>query len=105
MTMRCSTCAINYPMGQFTNCPACESKLAYFQNDSPDSDWRDALEARLAESPIELEDKAERWRFAQLMRADYSPAEAAELARRRDVDLHYAVELRKKTELAYGILA
>jgi len=35
----------------------------------------------------------EAWRVAALERAGYSPAEAAEVARRHDIDLHQATDL------------
>lgn len=35
------------------------------------------------------------WRFEQLLRAGYGRRAAARLARRRDVDLHLAVRLRR----------
>jgi hypothetical protein len=35
------------------------------------------------------------WRFGQLVRAGYGRRPAARLARRRDVDLHLAVRLRR----------
>jgi hypothetical protein len=34
-----------------------------------------------------------RWRFAQLLRAGYSPEDALELAVHTDVDLHQAIDL------------
>lgn len=49
----------------------------------------------------------ELWRATELERAGYSPAAAAELAARTDVDLHHAVELLQKgcsSELALAIL-
>jgi hypothetical protein len=49
----------------------------------------------------------ESWRAAELERAGFPPAAAAELASRTDVDLHDAVELLNKgcsTELALSIL-
>jgi hypothetical protein len=49
----------------------------------------------------------EAWRASELERAGYSPAAAAELAIRVDVDLHLAVELLQKgcsPYLAYKIL-
>ena len=49
----------------------------------------------------------ESWRAAELERAGYPPAAAAELAGRTDVDLHHAVELLTKgcsPELALSIL-
>jgi hypothetical protein len=49
----------------------------------------------------------ESWRAAELERAGYPPAAAAELASRTDVDLHRAVEMLTKgcsPELALSIL-
>lgn len=49
----------------------------------------------------------ERWRAEELERAGYGPADAAALAARHDIDLHYAVELILKgcsPELAKHIL-
>ena len=50
-----------------------------------------AAEAQLTRDP-ELE-RIEQWRGGELERAGYTPAAAAELAARHDVDLHYAVDL------------
>jgi hypothetical protein len=41
-------------------------------------------------------ERVERWRADMLERAGYSPAEAAELAARPDVDLHQAIGLVEK---------
>ena len=41
---------------------------------------------------VELE-RVESWRLQELERAGYSPAAAAKLAARHDIDLHFAVEL------------
>jgi hypothetical protein len=38
-------------------------------------------------------ERIERWRTEELERAGYTKDAAAKLARRHDVDLHYAVEL------------
>jgi hypothetical protein len=49
----------------------------------------------------------ERWRAEELERAGYGPADAAALAARHDIDLHFAVELILKgcsPELAKHIL-
>jgi hypothetical protein len=44
--------------------------------------------------PIESEhERVERWRADMLERAGYSASDAAELARRTDVDLHQAIGL------------
>ena len=43
----------------------------------------------------ELE-RVERWRTEELERAGFSPADAAKLAARHDVDLHRAVELVRR---------
>ncbi|HZO95878.1 MAG TPA: hypothetical protein VFB42_00750 [Gaiellaceae bacterium] len=49
-----------------------------------------AAEIQLIETEAE---RVQRWRVEELERAGYSPAQAAELAARPDVDLHHAVEL------------
>ena len=57
-------------------------------------------------SPSEQE-LVERWRAEELERAGFGPADAAALATRPDVDLHYAIELILKgcsPELAKQIL-
>ena len=38
-------------------------------------------------------ERIERWRAAELERAGFSPAHAAQLAGRHDIDLHSAVDL------------
>ncbi len=53
------------------------------------------------------EQRIERWRSDELERAGYDPRSAAELARRHDVDLHWAVDLLKRgcpPDLALKIL-
>ena len=102
--MRCSICSINYPTGMQV-CQSCGSSLSPFADITPDEDWEEKVAALLDTGPLDADDKVERWRFGALMRAGYAPAESAELASRRDVDLHFAVELRAKTDLAYGILS
>ena len=47
-----------------------------------------------AELNIETEqERIERWRTGELIRAGYEPAAASLLAVRFDVDLHYAIDL------------
>jgi hypothetical protein len=57
---------------------------------------------------IETEqERVERWRAEELMRAGFDPAAAVELASRHDVDLHRAAELIDRgcpPELAMQIL-
>jgi hypothetical protein len=57
---------------------------------------------------IETEqERVERWRAEALVRAGYSPAEAAELAARGDIDAHRAAQLLERgctSELALQIL-
>jgi hypothetical protein len=59
---------------------------------------------------IEITDESqliEAWRFEALERAGYLLSDAAELATRLDIDLHRAVDLRKRgcpSELALRIL-
>jgi hypothetical protein len=53
------------------------------------------------------QERVERWRAEELMRAGYDPAGAAELAARGDVDLHHATQLLERgcpAELALQIL-
>jgi hypothetical protein len=38
-------------------------------------------------------ERIERWRSAELERAGFSPAHAAQIAARHDIDLHSAVDL------------
>ena len=40
--------------------------------------------------------QVESWRFEELERAGYAPADAVQLAGRHDVDLHLATELVEK---------
>jgi hypothetical protein len=52
-----------------------------------------------AELDIQVETEAERierWRAEELERAGYDPVDAAELASRAYVDLHFAVELLER---------
>jgi len=53
------------------------------------------------------QERVERWRAEELMRAGYDPAAAADLAARADVDLHRAIQLLERgcpPELAAKIL-
>lgn len=53
------------------------------------------------------QERIERWRSEELVRAGYEPAAAALLATRMDVDLHYAIDLLRAgcdPELALQIL-
>jgi hypothetical protein len=60
------------------------------------------------EEIVETEqERVERWRAEELMRAGYDPAAAADLASRLDVDLHGAIGLLERgcpAELAVQIL-
>jgi hypothetical protein len=60
------------------------------------------------EEIVETEqERVERWRAEELMRAGYDPAGAAELATRGDVDLHRAIQLLERgcpADLALQIL-
>jgi hypothetical protein len=60
------------------------------------------------EEIVETEqDRVERWRADELMRAGFDPAAAVELASRFDIDLHRATELLGRgcsAELAVQIL-
>ncbi len=60
------------------------------------------------EEIVETEqERVERWRSEELMRAGFDPAAAAELAARMDIDLHRATELVDRgcsPELALQIL-
>ena len=49
--------------------------------------------AQVEERELPGEDAVARWRFDELVRAGYEPADATALALRADVDLHWAVEL------------
>jgi hypothetical protein len=39
------------------------------------------------------QERVERWRAQELIRAGYDPGDAVALAARHDIDLHFAVEL------------
>jgi hypothetical protein len=60
------------------------------------------------EEIVETEqERVERWRAEELMRAGYDPAGAVELAARMDVDLHGAIQMLERgcpAELALQIL-
>ena len=60
------------------------------------------------EEIVETEqERVERWRAEELMRAGYDPAGATELATRGDVDLHRAIQLLERgcpADLALQIL-
>lgn len=49
-------------------------------------------------------DKVERWRYDKLLHAGYTESQALMLAIRREIDLHQAVALRAKTDLAFAII-
>jgi hypothetical protein len=52
-------------------------------------------------------ERIERWRSAELERAGFSSAHAAQLAARHDIDLHFAVDLVKTgcpPDVAFKIL-
>jgi hypothetical protein len=62
----------------------------------------------VVEEIVETEqERVERWRADELMRAGFDPASASELAVRADIDLHRATELVDRgcsPELALQIL-
>ena len=63
-----------------------------------------AAETQLEETELQ---RIERWRARELERAGYSPRDAARIAGRHDVDLHFAVGLIERgcsPELAIQIL-
>jgi hypothetical protein len=52
-------------------------------------------------------ERIERWRSAELERAGFSTAHAAQIAARHDIDLHFAVDLVKSgcpPDVAFSIL-
>lgn len=53
------------------------------------------ISAQLESRKIPEERCVALWRFEQLLQAGYGRREASTLARRRDVDLHLAVRLRR----------
>jgi len=58
-------------------------------------------------TPETEQERIERWRTGELVRAGYEPAAAALLAARMDVDLHYAIDLVRagcEPDLALRIL-
>jgi len=58
-------------------------------------------------SPPDSSELAEMWRFEELLRAGYEQLDASLLAKRRDIDLHQALELVEagcRPELAAKIL-
>lgn len=112
MTRRCSTCGISYPWSWTAKgCEVCGGKTDSI-NDTPDADWQEKVRLMKAvEEKVgiagEMDDTV-RWRFAQLLRAEFSPREAEELAWNRHIDLHQAVAFatnpRCGPTLAYKIL-
>lgn len=66
------------------------------------------MDVTAVEEILETEqERVERWRAEELMRAGYDPAAAVDLACRPDVDLHGAIELLERgcpPELATRIL-
>jgi len=66
------------------------------------------MDVTAVEEILETEqERVERWRAEELMRAGYDPAAAVDLACRLDVDLHGAIELLERgcpPELATRIL-
>lgn len=106
MTLRCSTCGISYPIMGIAACQVCEGKLSPFSDAHPDRDWREKVALALSD-PLDYDYKVPKWRYAELMRAGFSPREAEELAARTDVDLHIACEiaLESSPEMAYSIVS
>jgi hypothetical protein len=51
--------------------------------------------AELAPMGVPEERCVVRWRFGQLLKEGYDRRQSSQLARRRDVDLHLAVRLRR----------
>jgi hypothetical protein len=52
-----------------------------------------SMAAAELKTPETEQERIERWRTAELLRAGYEPAAASLLAARLDVDLHYAIDL------------
>ena len=75
------------------------------------SSWRDNIARPPKPEPEETPDrfrplsKEEQWRFDSLLVAGFKDTQALWIALNRDIDLHEAVALREKTDLAYEILA
>ena len=66
---------------------------------------RTAVYPRIVEDTQEMQDEVAvkiggepvfRWRLERLEQAGYDPCSALELARRHDIDLHIALDLRKR---------
>jgi hypothetical protein len=66
------------------------------------------MDVTAVEEIVETEqERVERWRADELLRAGYEPGAAADLACRPDIDLHRAIELLERgcpPELAAQIL-
>jgi hypothetical protein len=55
------------------------------------------MDMTAVEEVVETEqERVERWRAEELLRAGYDPAAATDLAARMDVDLHGAIELLER---------
>jgi hypothetical protein len=52
-----------------------------------------SMSAAELKTPETEQERIERWRTAELLRAGYEPAAASLLSARLDVDLHYAIDL------------
>lgn len=103
-TRRCGMCDINYPnAGNYAVCFVCEEPTNQFSNVEKHENWEELVRIRKAPIP-DSGDRVFEWRLGELIQAGYADDEAFFLANERHIDLHQAIELRKKTHLAYAIL-
>lgn len=87
---RCSTCGINYPLGN-ADCKVCEAALDYIGNEDEDVDWEEAVQLKVAEpSRRELDMIAYRRRV--LAKAGFEDVNLEMLAS-RETDLRLAEKL------------
>lgn len=89
---RCEACDIAYPNHlDHKTCEVCGGNTVWTAARGVDPDWREKVLALT--TPAVPDDKVYRWRYDALVRAEYTPLQAMNLATNRAVDLHKAVAL------------
>lgn len=102
---RCGECELKLPHETaFDDCPICGTQTTWLPYAAPSPDWEERVAAVNNREDINSPDPVIRWRLEQLQRGGFSPIEALNLAVQRSVDLHAAIALRAKTDLAFEIL-
>ena len=106
--LRCSVCGINYPHSAANAiCKVCGEKCHLQGYAVPDKDWEERVAlAKVKPEDVASDDRLYKWRFDRLVEAGFSLGSAAEMALKREIDLHRACELARTAgpELAYRIV-